>query len=176
MSSGYYGRECNKMQRDPYYNEGFESFVPLLSVVICLWNWPLETSGHTINFPFRPHYRDVRDCTNVLILNFFVSESLFSSATGYTFASPTPPPGSPYSPVAAATQLELLAKSFNSNIIIQQQPDYPLSPRKRCDEKCFQVEDDNQFAFRQDLSVLKFKSQVLISGCVSYLVVMVVQP
>lgn len=73
---------------------------------------------------------------------FLVSDSLFSS-TGYTFGAPTPPPGSPYSPVQV-TQLELLAKGFtNSNIIIQQ-PDYPPSPKKpqlqennkRCDEKC----------------------------------------
>ncbi|KRT84879.1 hypothetical protein AMK59_1993, partial [Oryctes borbonicus] len=66
-------------------------------------------------------------------------------STGYTFGAPTPPPGSPYSPVPV-TQLELLTKGFNSNIIIQQ-PEYPLSPKKpafaenkqpqqRCEEKC----------------------------------------
>ncbi|KAG5899192.1 hypothetical protein JTB14_026945 [Gonioctena quinquepunctata] len=76
-----------------------------------------------------------------------VSDSLFS-ASGYTFGSPTPPPGSPYSPIPV-TQLELLAKGFNSNIIIQQQPatggnDFyrPQSPKKiqekqaHCEEKC----------------------------------------
>ncbi|KAJ8986139.1 hypothetical protein NQ317_005611 [Molorchus minor] len=65
------------------------------------------------------------------------ADSLFSTA-GYTFGAPTPPPGSPYSPIPVA-QLELLAKGFNSNIIIQQ-PDYPPSPKKivdkHCDEKC----------------------------------------
>lgn len=61
---------------------------------------------------------------------------MFSSA-GYTFGAPTPPPGSPYSPVHVA-QLELLAKGFNSSIVIQQ-PDHPPSPRKperRCEERC----------------------------------------
>ncbi|CAH0564851.1 unnamed protein product [Brassicogethes aeneus] len=71
-----------------------------------------------------------------------VSDSLFST-TGYTFGAPTPPPGSPYSPIPVA-QLELLTKGFNSNII-QIQPDYPSSPKKvqiqekRCDEKCCNV-------------------------------------
>lgn len=45
-----------------------------------------------------------------------VSESLFSAAvgvglTGCTWGAPTPPPGSPYSPVPV-TQLELLAKNL----------------------------------------------------------------
>ncbi|KAL0131790.1 hypothetical protein PUN28_002974 [Cardiocondyla obscurior] len=47
-----------------------------------------------------------------------VSESVFSAAVGvgvggYTWGAPTPPPGSPYSPVPV-TQLELLAKNFAS--------------------------------------------------------------
>lgn len=45
-----------------------------------------------------------------------VSESVFSAAVGvgvggYTWGAPTPPPGSPYSPVPV-TQLELLAKNL----------------------------------------------------------------
>lgn len=80
------------------------------------------------------------------IFAFLVSDSLFS--TGYTFGAPTPPPGSPYSPVPV-TQLEFLTKGFNpSNIItIQQQSDYHQhqgqSPKKiqakfdeDHDEKC----------------------------------------
>ncbi|KAL3274606.1 hypothetical protein HHI36_015987 [Cryptolaemus montrouzieri] len=72
-----------------------------------------------------------------------VSDSLFSS-TGYTFGAPTPPPGSPYSPIPVA-QLELLTKGINSNIIIQQSSDFSLSPKKvqitekRCDERCCNV-------------------------------------
>ncbi|KAK9708856.1 hypothetical protein QE152_g26957 [Popillia japonica] len=69
-------------------------------------------------------------------------------STGYTFGAPTPPPGSPYSPVPV-TQLELLTKGFNSNIIIQQ-PEYPVSPKKptftenkqshqKCEEKCCSI-------------------------------------
>ncbi|XP_043290025.1 uncharacterized protein wge isoform X4 [Venturia canescens] len=47
-----------------------------------------------------------------------VSESVFSAAVGvgvggYTWGAPTPPPGSPYSPVPV-TQLELLAKNLAS--------------------------------------------------------------
>lgn len=71
------------------------------------------------------------------------------SSTGYTFGAPTPPPGSPYSPIPVTTQLELLTKGYNSSIIIQP-PDYPPSPKKLqittttnndkqprcCDEKC----------------------------------------
>ncbi|KAL1497393.1 hypothetical protein ABEB36_008371 [Hypothenemus hampei] len=66
-----------------------------------------------------------------------VADSLFS-ATGYAFGAPTTPPGSPYSPVPLA-QVELYAKGFSNNIIIQ---DFPTSPKKiqitekRCDEKC----------------------------------------
>ncbi|XP_034941429.1 uncharacterized protein wge isoform X2 [Chelonus insularis] len=46
-----------------------------------------------------------------------VSESVFSAAVGvgvggYTWGAPTPPPGSPYSPVPGVTQLELLAKNL----------------------------------------------------------------
>ncbi|XP_074094348.1 BAH domain and coiled-coil containing protein winged eye isoform X2 [Cotesia typhae] len=48
-----------------------------------------------------------------------VSESVFSAAVGvgvggYTWGAPTPPPGSPYSPVPGVTQLELLAKNLAS--------------------------------------------------------------
>lgn len=78
-------------------------------------------------------------------LNCLVSDSLFS-ATGYTFGTSTPPPGSPYSPIPVA-QLELLTKGYSNNIIIQQQPpDYPSSPKKiqiaekRCDEKCCSIQ------------------------------------
>lgn len=60
-----------------------------------------------------------------------VSESLFASS-GYTFGAPTPPPGSPYSPVPV-THLDVLTKGFNSNIIIQQ-PEYPSTPKKLPDE------------------------------------------
>ncbi|KAB0793104.1 hypothetical protein PPYR_12724 [Photinus pyralis] len=70
-------------------------------------------------------------------------ESLFSS-TGYTFGAPTPPPGSPYSPVTA-TQLELFTKGFNSSNIIFHQPDVPLSPKKldrKCEEKCYKVKSE----------------------------------
>ncbi|XP_017774619.1 PREDICTED: protein winged eye [Nicrophorus vespilloides] len=54
-------------------------------------------------------------------------DSLFAS--GYTLGAPTPPPGSPYSPVPV-TQLEFLTKGFNSNIIIQQ-PEFSPSPTKK---------------------------------------------
>lgn len=90
-------------------------------------------------------------------------ESLFSSA-GYTFGAPTPPPGSPYSPVAA-NQLELFAKGFNSNIIIHQ-PDYPPSPRKRCEEKCYhhQVKSEKPCSC-QNSPTLKPKFVEITSGC-----------
>lgn len=68
-------------------------------------------------------------------------DSLFSS-TGYTFGAPTPPPGSPYSPIPVA-QLELLSKGLNSNIIIQSTDYNAIATKKaqiteplRCDEKC----------------------------------------
>ncbi|KAF5296495.1 hypothetical protein FQR65_LT01484 [Abscondita terminalis] len=91
-------------------------------------------------------------------------ESLFSSA-GYTFGAPTPPPGSPYSPVTAA-QLELFTKGFNSNIIIHQ-PDVPLSPKKsqekKCEEKCYQVKSEKPCNCSQDLSTKKFAE--ISTGC-----------
>ncbi|CAH1986034.1 unnamed protein product [Acanthoscelides obtectus] len=86
------------------------------------------------------------------------SDSLFSAAAaaaaaGYTaFGAPTPPPGSPYSPVPVA-QLELLAKGCfggaGATSVLQLQPasqqvpqEYgaAISPKKgsRCDEKCCQ--------------------------------------
>nr|CAH7723316.1 unnamed protein product [Callosobruchus chinensis] len=83
------------------------------------------------------------------------SDSLFSAAAaaaaaGYTaFGAPTPPPGSPYSPVPVA-QLELLAKgcfgAAGGAPVLQLQPaqqpqEYAaVSPKKgsRCDEKCCQ--------------------------------------
>ncbi|KAK4873616.1 hypothetical protein RN001_012976 [Aquatica leii] len=91
-------------------------------------------------------------------------ESLFSSS-GYTFGAPTPPPGSPYSPVTAA-QLELFTKGFNSNIIIHQ-PDVPLSPKKfqekKCEDKCYQVKSEKQCSCAQDSSARKFAE--ISSGC-----------
>lgn len=96
-----------------------------------------------------------------------IPESLFSTA-GYTFGAPTPPPGSPYSPVAA-TQLELLTKGFNSNIIIHQ-PDFPLSPKKppqisdkRCEEKCYQVKSEKPCSCQG--SPIKSKFTEITSGC-----------
>ncbi|XP_018326455.1 uncharacterized protein LOC108737835 [Agrilus planipennis] len=74
-------------------------------------------------------------------------ESLFSSA-GYTFGAPTPPPGSPYSPVTSS-QLELFAKGYNSNIIIQQPSDFTLSPKKgqlpeksRPEDNCLKIKPE----------------------------------
>lgn len=106
----------------------------------------------------------------LLILQIFffsVSDSLFSSA-GYTFGAPTPPPGSPYSPVQV-TQLELLAKGFtNSNIIIQQ-PDYPPSPKKpqiqeskRCDEKCCSLKPHKPCGCQQ-VRIMSSKYRVVYS-------------
>lgn len=98
-----------------------------------------------------------------LFSSFTVSDSLFSS-TGYTFGAPTPPPGSPYSPVHV-TQLELL-KGFNSNIIIQQ-PDYPPSPKKaqiqekRCDEKCCNLKPQKCCSCRAS----PVKTKETLSGC-----------
>lgn len=62
-------------------------------------------------------------------------DSFFPSG-GYTFGAPTPPPGSPYSPVPV-TQLELLTKGFNPNIVIQQtEPiDASVLKKKCCLEK-----------------------------------------
>ncbi|XP_044760719.1 protein winged eye isoform X2 [Coccinella septempunctata] len=98
-----------------------------------------------------------------------VSDSLFSS-TGYTFGAPTPPPGSPYSPIPV-TQLELLTKGINSNIIIQQATDYSLSPKKvqiverRCDEKCCSVKQKSSLC-HDDLSpTIKGKFSNGSSGC-----------
>lgn len=45
---------------------------------------------------------------------FTVTDSLFSTSN-YTFGAPTPPPGSPYSPVPVS-QLELLAKGITTSI------------------------------------------------------------
>lgn len=91
--------------------------------------------------------------------SFPVSDSLFSSA-GYTFGAPTPPPGSPYSPVQV-TQLELLTKGFNhQNIIIQQQPDYhhPPSPKKA--QQIHTVR--NCLLHYQEISVLKNLALILV--------------
>ncbi|XP_044731494.1 protein winged eye isoform X2 [Chrysoperla carnea] len=54
---------------------------------------------------------------------YYAQHKLISETAGcYSFGAPTPPPGSPYSPLPV-THLELLAKSFNNNsIIIQQTP------------------------------------------------------
>ncbi|XP_008559177.1 uncharacterized protein LOC103579528 isoform X3 [Microplitis demolitor] len=59
-----------------------------------------------------------------------VSESVFSAAVGvgvggYTWGAPTPPPGSPYSPVPGVTQLELLAKNLAS--LAPHHPQQPLT-------------------------------------------------
>lgn len=96
-------------------------------------------------------YRGIKSLPSYFEITFLkfcitVSDSLFS-ATGYTFGAPTPPPGSPYSPIPVA-QLELLTKGYSNNIIIQQSTpaDFPLSPKKvqitekRCDEKCCSVQ------------------------------------
>lgn len=44
---------------------------------------------------------------------------------GYTWGAPTPPPGSPYSPVPGVTQLELLAKNLAS--LAPHHPQQPLT-------------------------------------------------
>ncbi|KAK5641574.1 hypothetical protein RI129_010121 [Pyrocoelia pectoralis] len=94
-------------------------------------------------------------------------ESLFSS-TGYTFGAPTPPPGSPYSPVAAS-QLELFTKGFNSSNIIIQQPELSLSPKKsqiqekKCEEKCYQVKSEKPCTCQHSPSKLKYSENS--SGC-----------
>ncbi|XP_044253673.1 protein winged eye isoform X2 [Tribolium madens] len=96
--------------------------------------------------------------------SFYHKDSLFSTA-GYTFGAPTPPPGSPYSPVPV-TQLELLTKGFNSNIIIQQ-PDYPISPKKlqdkRCDEKCCSLKLQKPCDCRSGSPLKKFPESA--NGC-----------
>ncbi|XP_076275170.1 BAH domain and coiled-coil containing protein winged eye isoform X2 [Rhynchophorus ferrugineus] len=95
-----------------------------------------------------------------------VSDSLFS-ATGYTFGAPTPPPGSPYSPIPVA-QLELLAKGFSNNIIIQQ-PDFPVSPKKiqiterRCDDKCCSIQRSQKNCSCS--SPVKKIQEIPTSGC-----------
>jgi hypothetical protein len=66
------------------------------------------------------------------------------------------------------TQLELLAKGFNSNIIIQQ-PDYPLSPKrlqvqeKRCDEKCCSLKPQKTCNCQIGSPVKKFPENA--TGC-----------
>ncbi|XP_045477798.1 protein winged eye isoform X2 [Harmonia axyridis] len=100
-----------------------------------------------------------------------VSDSLFSS-TGYTFGVPTPPPGSPYSPIPVA-QLELLTKGINSNIIIQQASDFSLSPKKvqisadrsRCDEKCCNVKQKSCLCQDDSSQALRGKFTNGSSGC-----------
>lgn len=87
------------------------------------------------------HYKlDLFNCGYFYV----VSDSLFS--TGYTFGAPTPPPGSPYSPVPVA-QLEFLTKGFNaSNIIAIQQPsEYQsqLQPQSQASPKKIQKFDDD---------------------------------
>ncbi|CAG9860481.1 unnamed protein product [Phyllotreta striolata] len=52
---------------------------------------------------------------NIFHTSYKVSDSLFST-TSYTFGAPTPPPGSPYSPVPLG-QLELFTKGLNTGII-----------------------------------------------------------
>ncbi|XP_018573680.1 protein winged eye isoform X2 [Anoplophora glabripennis] len=95
-----------------------------------------------------------------------VSDSLFSTS-GYTFGAPTPPPGSPYSPIPV-TQLELLTKGFNSNIIIQQ-PDYPPSPKKAqeklCDDKCCSLKPQKACSCQLGSPVKASKYSDAINGC-----------
>uniref|UniRef100_A0A6P7FNX5 Protein winged eye isoform X1 n=1 Tax=Diabrotica virgifera virgifera TaxID=50390 RepID=A0A6P7FNX5_DIAVI len=73
---------------------------------------------------------------NIFHTSYKVSDSLFST-TSYTFGAPTPPPGSPYSPIPVG-QLELLAKGLNTNLL--QPVDATLSlqqsPKKLQDKHC----------------------------------------
>jgi hypothetical protein len=133
--------------------------------------YSLFPGGPTFGSALYSHARTIGQFTSGHIQQssgspFYHKDSLFSS-TGYTFGAPTPPPGSPYSPVPV-TQLELLAKGFNSNIIIQQ-PDYPLSPKrlqvqeKRCDEKCCSLKPQKTCNCQIGSPVKKFPENA--TGC-----------
>ncbi|KAJ3646267.1 hypothetical protein Zmor_023861 [Zophobas morio] len=133
--------------------------------------YSLFPGGPTFGSALYSHARTIGQFTSGHIQQssgnpFYHKDSLFSSA-GYTFGAPTPPPGSPYSPVPV-TQLELFAKGFNSNIIIQQ-PDYPVSPKKlqvqekRCDEKCCNLKLQKSCNCQIDSSPKKFSENG--NGC-----------
>jgi hypothetical protein len=133
--------------------------------------YSLFPGGPTFGSALYSHARTIGQFTSGHIQQssgspFYHKDSLFSP-TGYTFGAPTPPPGSPYSPVPV-TQLELLAKGFNSNIIIQQ-PDYPLSPKrlqvqeKRCDEKCCSLKPQKTCNCQIGSPVKKFPENA--TGC-----------
>ncbi|KYB26014.1 protein winged eye isoform X2 [Tribolium castaneum] len=131
--------------------------------------YSLFPGGPTFGSALYSHARTIGQFTSGHIQQssgnpFYHKDSLFSTA-GYTFGAPTPPPGSPYSPVPV-TQLELLTKGFNSNIIIQQ-PDYPISPKKlqekRCDEKCCSLKPQKPCDCQSASPVKKFPENV--NGC-----------
>ncbi|XP_072388415.1 uncharacterized protein wge isoform X2 [Diabrotica undecimpunctata] len=73
---------------------------------------------------------------NIFHTSYKVSDSLFST-TSYTFGAPTPPPGSPYSPIPVG-QLELLAKGLNTNLLQPVDASLSLqqSPKKFQDKHC----------------------------------------
>ncbi|XP_056638735.1 protein winged eye isoform X2 [Diorhabda sublineata] len=73
---------------------------------------------------------------NIFQTSYKVSDSLFST-TSYTFGAPTPPPGSPYSPIPIG-QFELLAKGINSNLLQPVDASLALqqSPKKIHEKHC----------------------------------------
>ncbi|CAH1110628.1 unnamed protein product [Psylliodes chrysocephalus] len=72
-----------------------------------------STSSTTGRFAAAGQYQPPSE--NIFHTSYKVSDSLFST-TSYTFGAPTPPPGSPYSPVPVG-QLELFAKGMNTGIL-----------------------------------------------------------
>ncbi|CAG9812501.1 unnamed protein product [Phaedon cochleariae] len=87
---------------------------------------------------------------------------------GYTFGTPTPPPGSPYSPVPVA-QLELFAKSINSSIVIQQPADLSLSQRQgqenHCDDKCCAIRSQKPCNCQVGPPIKILRYQDAVKGC-----------